>query len=58
MGDPGLISDSVGPEGEEGVDSINLDKGVCEGICEEVAVIFSGFLRVQDGEEIGSISIS
>lgn len=58
MGDPGLISDSVGPEGGEEVDSVILDKDVCEGVCEEVAVIFSGVLRVQGGEEVGSISIS
>ncbi len=58
MGDLGLISDSVGPEGGEEVDSVNLDKNVCEEVCEEVAVIFSRFLRVQGGEEVGSISIS
>ncbi len=56
MGDSGLIFDSVGSEGEE-VDSIILDKDVCEEICEEAAVIFFGVLRVQ-GEEDGSISIS
>ncbi len=58
MSDPGSIFDSVGSEGEEEVDSINLDKDVCEEVCEEVAVIFSRFLRVQGGEEVGSISIS
>lgn len=58
MSDAGLIFDSAGSEGEEEVDSINLDKDVCEGVCEEVAVIFSGVLRVQGGEEVGSISIS
>jgi len=56
VGDSGLIFDSVGSEGEE-VDSIILDKDVCEEICEEAAVIFFGVLRVQ-GEEDGSISIS
>lgn len=58
MSDAGLVFDSAGSEGEEEVDSMNLDKDVCEGVCEEVAVIFSGFLRVQDEEEVGSISIS
>ena len=43
---------------EEGVDSVDVDRGVCGEVRGEAAMIFSGFAELNDEEEVDSISIS